>query len=136
MKFSTYSQHTLLSNARCILLLLLFAVADVKAADTTLMRTHFNSIINTPEPRNFMNLASLNQVATYIHDQFSLYGDSTVYQQFEVDGFTYKNVITSFGPKTGKRIIVGAHYDVCGEQDGADDNASGIVALLEFARVL
>ena len=109
---------------------------NASAADTTLMRAHFNAIIGTPEPRNFMNIESLNQVATYIYDQFNLYGDSTVYQDFQIDGNYYKNVITSFGPRTGKRIIVGAHYDVCGEQDGADDNASGIVALLEFARML
>lgn len=31
-------------------------------------------------------------------------------------------------------MIVGAHYDVCGEQPGADDNASAVAGLLEIAR--
>ena len=31
-------------------------------------------------------------------------------------------------------MIVGAHYDVCGNQPGADDNASAIAGLLEIAR--
>lgn len=115
---------------------LILYTAAVKAADTTLMRSHFNAIINTSEPRNFLHVGALDQVAEYIHDQFSLYGDSTVYQEFNVDGRGYKNVITSFGPKDAQRIIVGAHYDVCGDQDGADDNASGVVGLLEFARLL
>lgn len=106
------------------------------AADTTLMRVHFNAVINTPEPRNFLNVESLNLAADYIYTEFNKYGDSTVFQDFEADGRKYKNVITSFGPKSAKRIIVGAHYDVCGDQDGADDNASGVVALLEFARLL
>lgn len=119
-----------------LLLLCIFFLNDMSAADTTIMRTHFNAIINTPEPRNFSNTESLNQVAEYIHTCFSLYGDSTVYQEFQVDGSIYKNVISSFGPKNAQRIIVGAHYDVCGDQDGADDNASGVVALLEFARLL
>jgi Zn-dependent M28 family amino/carboxypeptidase len=39
-------------------------------------------------------------------------------------------------PGSKKRIVVGAHYDVCGEQEGADDNASGVVGLLELARML
>lgn len=115
---------------------LIIGSSDLCAADTTLMRKHFHAIINTPEPRNYLNVEALDQVANYIHDQFSLHGDSTVYQLFEVDNRQYKNVITSFGPADGQRIIVGAHYDVCGNQDGADDNASGVVALLEFARLL
>jgi len=32
--------------------------------------------------------------------------------------------------------VVGAHYDVAGEQPGADDNASGVAGLLELARLL
>jgi Zn-dependent M28 family amino/carboxypeptidase len=32
------------------------------------------------------------------------------------------------------RVIVGAHYDVCEEQPGADDNASAVAGLLEIAR--
>jgi Zn-dependent M28 family amino/carboxypeptidase len=35
-----------------------------------------------------------------------------------------------------KTIVIGAHYDVCQEQEGADDNASGVVGLLELARLL
>lgn len=49
---------------------------------------------------------------------------------------TYKNIICTINPEKKERIIIGAHYDVCGNQDGADDNASGIVGLLELARQL
>ena len=45
-------------------------------------------------------------------------------------------MICSFGYANKKRIIVGAHYDVCGNQEGADDNASGVVGLLELSRLL
>ncbi|MBI3135328.1 MAG: M28 family peptidase [Bacteroidetes bacterium] len=107
-----------------------------KAADTTLIRQHFKNILETPKSRSYENTAVLNQVAAYIHDYFGRYGDSTVYQDFKVQGSVYRNVITSFGPPEAERIIVGAHYDVCGEQDGADDNASGIIGLLELARML
>jgi len=53
-----------------------------------------------------------------------------------VKGKTYKNVICSFGTENKKRIIVGAHYDVCENQEGADDNATGVVGLLELSRQL
>jgi Zn-dependent M28 family amino/carboxypeptidase len=57
-------------------------------------------------------------------------------QEFRVNGRTYKNVVASFGIQFNQRIVVGAHYDVCGAQPGADDNASGVAGLLELARML
>lgn len=35
-----------------------------------------------------------------------------------------------------KKVILGAHYDVYGNFKGADDNASGVVGLIETARIL
>jgi hypothetical protein len=121
---------------KILFLTLIFPSLPGWSADTTLIRRHFDAIINTDEPRNYENTKALNEVAAYIHKEFSSYGDSTHYQEFQVDGRSYKNVITSVGVEHGTRIIVGAHYDVCGDQDGADDNASGVIGLLELARML
>lgn len=62
---------------------------------------------------------------------------------FERDGVRDQNVIAHLRGKKrpdGPVVLVGAHYDAQGERDGevypgADDNASGIAALLEIARV-
>ena len=116
-------------------ILFLFCL-KIYSADTTLINLHFDKIIKTDKPRNFENTDVLDKVAAYIFSVFEKYGDSTVYQNYSAEGRIYKNVITSFGPENAPRIIVGAHYDVCGDQDGADDNASGIVAILELARML
>ena len=35
-----------------------------------------------------------------------------------------------------RRFVVGAHYDVAGEQAGEDDNASGVAGLIELAKAL
>src|SRR5204863_2711043 len=48
----------------------------------------------------------------------------------------YRNVVASFGPESGERIVVGAHYDAYGGLPGADDNASGVAGTLELARLL
>ena len=64
------------------------------------------------------------------------YADSVYYQSYLVDNIEYKNVVCVFGISHAKTIVVGAHYDVCGNQDGADDNASGVVGLLELAKSL
>ncbi|WP_154658256.1 hypothetical protein [Eisenibacter elegans] len=33
---------------------------------------------------------------------------------------TYKNVLAYYGVTSTKRIVIGAHYDVDGEREGAD----------------
>jgi Zn-dependent M28 family amino/carboxypeptidase len=86
--------------------------------------------------RDYQNSRGLDQTAHYLKENFSKYADSVKVQQFVVNGKTYANVIASFGTSHDDRLIVGAHYDVCGNQPGADDNASGTTALLELARML
>ncbi len=86
--------------------------------------------------RNYANTVSLEKAAAYIKAEMEKCGVATEEQKYTVDGKEYKNIICSFGPKDAERIIVGAHYDVCEEQPGADDNATGVAGLLEIARLL
>jgi Zn-dependent M28 family amino/carboxypeptidase len=87
--------------------------------------------------RNYQNMESLEQAVRYIKDEFGKLDCEVAEQPFRVDGRTYKNVVALFkGSGSAERIVVGAHYDVCGNQPGADDNASGIAGLLETARLL
>ena len=99
------------------------------------LRKHVETLCSTPEFRNFRNIESLNIAADYISETFGFYTDRVEEQAYEVEGKTYKNIIASFGPEDGKRYVIGAHYDVCYEQSGADDNASGVAGLLELARI-
>lgn len=86
--------------------------------------------------RNYKNTGSLDKTADYIYDQFQKLSNNAEIQKYKAGGKEYKNVICSFGPMDKERIIIGAHYDVCGEQPGADDNASGVAGLLEIARLI
>lgn len=86
--------------------------------------------------RNAFNLTSLNESAAYIYSQFQKLSPRVTYQTFKVNGNEYKNIVCSLGPENGDRVVVGAHYDVCGDQPGADDNASGVAGLLEIARLV
>lgn len=105
-------------------------------SDTAQIRKHLENIVLSDEYRNHEHIDQLNKTASYIHSVFENYADSVYYQEYEVLGKTYKNVVAVFGPKQTARTIIGAHFDVCGNQDGADDNASGVVGLLELARLL
>jgi len=105
-------------------------------SDTTRLRRDMVSIVKTKDARNSMNVAVLNQVADYIKKELMSVSDSVTEQPFRCEGDTFKNVICSINTDKKERIIIGAHYDVCGFQDGADDNASGLVGMLELARLL
>ena len=87
-------------------------------------------------PRNYANLSSLNSAADYISGEFKKLNCRVEEQKYTADGYEYRNIIASFGPEDGERIIVGAHYDVCEDQPGADDNASAVAGMLEIARLI
>ena len=116
---------------------LLLKIATLQAqTDTILLKKHLTFLTKEIGIRNFQNLKALNEAADYISQIFKMYADTVYEQPFVVNGRTYKNIICSFGPQDASRIIVGAHYDVCGYQAGADDNGSGLAGLLELARQL
>jgi Zn-dependent M28 family amino/carboxypeptidase len=87
-------------------------------------------------PRNYRNMASLEKSVAYMQTEFKKAGAKPEVQTWSVEGKEYKNVIASYNPEKKKRLIVGAHYDVCGDQPGADDNASAVAGLLETARMV
>lgn len=86
--------------------------------------------------RNYLNLESLEKVCEYIKNEYRGYGLEVSEQPFRARGNVYKNLIGAYNPGKQKRMIVGAHYDVCGDQPGADDNASAVAGLLESARMV
>lgn len=118
------------------LIILLFSSMAYSQADTIRIKELLAFLTKTPKPRNYQNLDQLNLCAEFIFKDFSTYADTVFYQSYQVRGLTYKNVIARFNQQASRKLVIGAHYDVCGNQEGADDNASGIVGLLELARLL
>ena len=87
--------------------------------------------------RNYRNTDSLKRVCSYIQDSFKHFDLEVEEQKWIAGKNEYKNVIASYNKNEHlKRLIVGAHYDVCGDQPGADDNASAVAGLLETARLI
>jgi Zn-dependent M28 family amino/carboxypeptidase len=95
-----------------------------------------NYLTQLSPARQAYNPAALDKAAGYIYQEFQKVSSQVSYQTFKADNQEYKNVICTLGPEEGERIILGAHYDVCGDQPGADDNASGVAGILELARLL
>ena len=112
------------------------AKEGIFSADSVLLKNHVYTITGTRSYRNIDDTATLNKTRSYIQQQLGKYAKEATLQTYTVNGKQYSNVIASYGPENAPRIIIGAHYDVCDEQAGADDNASGVAGLLELARLL
>lgn len=105
-------------------------------ADPDRLRAHVEFLAEDVCPRNPEHLGNLNRAADYIREAFEKAGARVSEQPYTAGGVACRNVIGRFGPEAAGFLVIGAHYDVCGDQPGADDNASGIAGLLEVARLL
>lgn len=87
-------------------------------------------------PNRSGTLNELN-VAKWLKDKFVEFGYTGSLQEVPYEKYGYKtcNAIgIKDNPNTSECIVIGAHYDSVGE--GANDNASGVVALLQIAEKL
>ncbi|MBX9693148.1 MAG: M20/M25/M40 family metallo-hydrolase [Cyanobacteria bacterium] len=93
----------------------------------------------------------LERAATYIEEKFSDARLNPTRQTFSVAGYfndglfgathatqSTSNIIVELtgGAKASEIVVIGAHYDAVGDCPGANDNASGVAALIEIASAL
>lgn len=82
--------------------------------------------------------AGLAAAADFIEARLRAAGHQPTHQDFEVGSHTCRNVEVELpGRSTPEEIVViGAHYDSAGDCPAANDNGSGVAALLALARDL
>ena len=134
-KIIKYSSLTL---ASLFITQLSFAALNqpVHKAEPENLSFYLNQIISSSKYRNHTQVDELNRVSAWIQGQMQKFGIPCDFQNYMVESNRYRNVVCELNVGAAKNLIVGAHYDVHGETDGADDNASGVVGVLETARIL
>ena len=102
------------------------------------IRKHISLLANSIGERNINTPKALNRAADYITDQWQSMGYDVSVQHFMAHEVECRNLeVTCIGSEEpGKIIILGAHYDSSRGSPGANDNASGIAALLEVSRII
>lgn len=100
------------------------------------LRQHVSYLAETCHPRDYTHPTQQKAVVDYIARSLQESGGQVDFQTFMAEGRAYVNVRSVIPGSEEGRIIIGAHYDACGDTPGADDNASGIAGLLEVARLL
>lgn len=119
------------------------------------LKAHVIALSVTMAPRDYLHPQNTKKVALYIKKEFAktnakvtLQDNPNVNDYFRSANIRiglhdkskasdyYKNIVAEFGPDTRERIIIGAHYDAFKGSPGADDNATGVAALIEIAKLL
>ena len=104
----------------------------------TALRTHVQRLAGDIGERNMFHPQALSRAAAYIEQTWQIQGYSVERQEYQTRGETIANLAVSRAgtdPLAGI-IVVGAHYDSVVGSPGANDNGTGVAALLEIARQL
>jgi Zn-dependent M28 family amino/carboxypeptidase len=102
------------------------------------LQGHVSALANRIGERNVFRPQALHAAADYIRAQWVSQGYQVATQSYEVYGVRSENLeITLPGTDQPDEILlIGAHYDSVQGSPGANDNASGVAALLELSRAL
>jgi aminopeptidase YwaD len=101
---------------------------------------HLETLVRERHPKT--SPRALRKTAHYLSTQFSKEGCAVTHQLVSAWGKVYRNVVAiryPDRPGQGEELaplLIGAHYDTVSGSPGADDNASGLVVLLEVASLL
>ena len=102
------------------------------------LRRHVEMLAEQIGERNVWQPEALVAAALYIRNTLEDLDYQVRIQSFESEGQTVQNIEVELPGATAPQeiAVVGAHYDSVPDGPGANDNASGIAALLEIARLL
>jgi hypothetical protein len=104
------------------------------------LRTRVEKLASEIGPRSVRRPEGLNAARDYISSELTALGyEVKVESYLSVEGVETANLFVDVPGINdgGKFLLIGAHYDTAGDDSpGADDNATGVAALLELASYL
>ena len=100
------------------------------------LRAHVETLAGTIGERNVFRPEGLAAARDYIETTWRAQGYEVGAQEYEAGGVICANLEVSRtgAGRAGEILVVGAHYDSVRGCPGANDNGSGVAALLEIAR--
>ncbi len=105
--------------------------------DESLLTYYLSNLVKF-KPR-YTGTISCMLAAEYIFNEFQKLGLETVYHSWRAKGFTSSNVVATLpgsDPTSTAVVIVCAHYDTVPTSPGANDDGSGVAAVLSLAAVM
>lgn len=104
-----------------------------RSTDTAGLRRHVHTLAVSIGERHVGKMAQLDRTADYVVEQFQHIGLPVSNHVYTAYGKQFRNVVAELSGDTNEIIVIGAHYDSVPGSPAANDNASGVAALLELA---
>ena len=98
------------------------------------LRKHVVALASTIGERNLWRYTALQRAAEYIEKHFREAGYAPARHTYDISMVPISNIEASLPAPESEIVVVGAHYDTVAGCPGANDNGTGIAALLELAR--
>jgi Zn-dependent M28 family amino/carboxypeptidase len=101
------------------------------------LQMHVERLADDIGERNVFAPEALQLAAVYIEDEWETMGYDVERLEYDVSGIRCANLVTTRkgSARSSEILLLGAHYDSVIGSPGANDNASGVAALLEIARM-
>ncbi len=102
----------------------------------TRLRAHVEMLATTIGERNLWAYGALERAAQYLSMQLTESGYTPRRQTYELAKLPLSNVeaVLEGATRAAEIVVVGAHYDTVVGCPGANDNATGVAAVLELAQ--
>ena len=102
------------------------------------LQRHVQVLAGDIGERSVWNYPGLCAAVDYLKGTFTDLGYQALEQSFSAEKAEVKNIEVELPGKSknDEIVIIGAHYDSCLGTTGANDNGSGVAALLEIARLV
>jgi hypothetical protein len=101
------------------------------------LKSHVDMLAGQIGERNMQHLNGLNRAADYIKQTMQQREYNVQEDTYQREGKTARILYATLeGKERAEPFVVGAHYDSVTGSPGANDNASGVAAVLELARML
>lgn len=103
----------------------------------TRLTEHVYTLAGDIGERNIFKPRALLAAKNYIVEQWEQQGYEVTLQDYIVEDIQCANIEITLTGETDKKdmILIGAHYDSVQGSPGANDNGSGVAALLELSRI-
>ena len=100
------------------------------------LRRHVETLAGSIGERNVWRPQALAAAARYVRGEWESQGYEVAAQRYRVERELCENleITIADSPDAREIVLAGAHYDTVQGSPGANDNASGVAALIELAR--